>query len=560
MRSATALFLLFAAACGGNDASPTDTPPNYEPPLPIDTGWPPGDIGSLEIVHHVNDGSTQVYGVFTQSSPGFQNLAQCSVDNTICIGRFPSDEDDWEDLDPDAELEQDTVVTRFAGFDIEYGPYTLPYRENPDTKFGYYSYDATGEELPEGWIAATFGGQWPEYEGERDLFVSPPIELVQPAIDSHITFTNGEKVPFEWVPTGRGIVTLNVFTRFTLSRIYKLEDDGYFELDADSLGLNGDTEDLTFLFTRWDIQEKVIAGNVISFVSSSDAFFSGQYIQIGARLPLIVADACDEALGRAPLEAGGWWGYLGGAINNDLDPNNNCIKGLNADAIGNDGMFRMDVGPRHSVSVDYNTFDQSASVYFMNDCHNVNSCFIGNDQSVDPNVHEFLNYFNPDDEQKSIYLVLDMTTAGPSIFTLDVTDEELTPPDMYDTCTLAQAATPTLTSANYYADFFAFTDKVNPGSGGCTGTSLPGPDAMTPVTLGSGQTIDVNISMPGGDPAIYLLYNCVDAFSCPIGADLSLGQNEQLSYTNLGAGTENLYLVVDSKTGLLPYFLGVNIY
>ena len=55
-----------------------------------------------------------------------------------------------------------------------------------------------------------------------------------------------------------------------------------------------------------------------------------------------------------------------------------------------------------------------------------------------------------------------------------------------------------------------------------------------------------------------MLYDCANAFLCGAGGDLSLGPNEQLFYENVSAGVERVYLVVDSKSGLHPFFLSVN--
>ncbi|MEZ4236061.1 MAG: hypothetical protein R3F59_07850 [Myxococcota bacterium] len=567
IRSLTALSLLLVAACSGSDGVAPPVVDDYTPPPNIDTGWPAGDLASLQIVHSVNDDETKAYGVFADSAPSFLNLAECSIDGTICINGFP-DVDDWEELDPDQEAERESIVTRFAGYDIKMGSYTLPYREDPDTHFGFYYFDA-GSDNQEGLIDLAWGGQleavgYDEEEKPPQVYVPPPIELQKPAAGDHITFTNNEFVPFEWVPTGEGEVTLAVFTRFTLARQYQLKDDGYFELDADSLGLSGTTEDLTFLFTRWLRTDVNYKGHSVKFIASSEAYFTGQYIQVGSRDFLSTPDECTEAEGRAALEAGNWWGYLGNSVNADYTAN--CLNGgFDAGSAGRDGVFRIDIQPKHSIGIEYNTFDESASIYLASSCNNVenNSCFVGNDTSPDPNTSEYVQYFNPDDEMRSVYVVLDTTESGPTVYTLDMTDDELGPPDMYDNCADAQAAlssSQTLQAANYYADFTAYTNTLNPGSGGCTGTSLPGPESMVPVTLQSGETLQVNVSMPTGDPAVYLLYNCQNTVSCTVGADDSLGSSEAVTYQNQSAGTENLYIVVDSKVSMQPYFLGVQIY
>ncbi|NCG21879.1 MAG: hypothetical protein GWP91_22915, partial [Rhodobacterales bacterium] len=56
------------------------------------------------------------------------------------------------------------------------------------------------------------------------------------------------------------------------------------------------------------------------------------------------------------------------------------------------------------------------------------------------------------------------------------------------------------------------------------------------------------------------LYSCATTTSCAAGADNSVGSSEGLVYENITAASETLYLVVDSKTTLLPYFLTLDIF
>lgn len=571
MRSLLLLGFILTACSGDPKAEPKPEP-EPEAPEVVDTGWPPGDLGNIHIAYHADTDKLDVFALFTESAPSFSNLAQCAIQGGTCFGAFAEDEDTFEEYDPDQDVERDTIVTRFAGFDLQIGPYKLPYREDPETKFGFYYTngdmpDPDTDELVEPPFGETIGikwsGEWEPYEGTEDLYVPQPVELLAPPPGTHIVFTNNETLPFEWVPTGEGLVTLSVATQFTLARMYVLEDDGYFGLNVDDLALLSDSDDLTFVLARWSQSTIRKYGHVVELLATSDVSFTGTYLQIGTRLPLDPADECAEAQGSLPLAAGGWWGYLGGAIDSDVTAPSSCIGTYPAGSSGADGIFRVNVEPKHAFSVDYNLLDASASVYFVEDCNNTSgTCLNGRDQSPDPNVHEYLQIFNPNDDPQVVYLVIDATGFGDtSVYTLDVTDDELLPPELYDTCADAQLAPYPLASDNYYSDFLSFTNNLNPGDGGCTGTSLTGAEALTRVELQSGQSLTANINMPGGDPALYLLYNCLDAFSCPIGSDVGgVSASEQLVYTNYSASPETLYLVIDSKgVGLRPYFLGVSI-
>ena len=94
--------LLLAVGCSGSSTEETDTSAAdtdtdtviTEPGTTlIDTAWPPGDLGSLNIIHHVNTRKTGVFGVFAKSAPNYVNMAQCAVTGNTCMTGIPSDED-----------------------------------------------------------------------------------------------------------------------------------------------------------------------------------------------------------------------------------------------------------------------------------------------------------------------------------------------------------------------------------------------------------------------------------------------------------------------------------
>jgi hypothetical protein len=359
----------------------------------------------------------------------------------------------------------------------------------------------------------------------------------------------------EWVPTGEGFVTLAVVPSFGDGTMYLLHDDGYFEVNTDDLGLGGDIEDFDVVLSRWSVNETQHFGHVVDFVAKSDVQFSGQLLNIGGRTEIEPANKCAEAEGSLPLGAGEYWGTNAGQ-SGELDPTNGCLgTSFYADAAGNDSIVRLQVGSHHMIGVDYNMPDRSASVYFLTDCNDASTCFQGSDLYPDVNIHEYLSYFNYDDDPATIYLVLDGTdNEGEPVYTLDITDEYLGEPPAYDQCADAQGAAVVPPGA-YYSEFVAYTGQLNPGTGGCTASSTPGPDLLIPVEIPAGANWTANVNMPDGDPALYLVFNCNDAFSCAAGSDGSLGETEDIAYTNGTAYTQRAYLVVDSKSGLKPFFI-----
>ncbi len=584
----TAAATLFVACTEGDDTGQNEGTDNGEtvtqaPPELDDTGWPAGDLAGFFMDLGTGFNPPTLSAVFTESSPGFVNLAQCGANpNKPCLTTFPQDEDEFEDVTTDREIERETINTRFLGFDIRFAGYSIPYREDAETGFGFYNRKLTEEEpTPLGWVGAGWEeSQWPAWTGEDLLYVSDVIELVSPRPGENISFHDGQKVPIEWVPTGEGEITLQVNSDLAgITRMYLLNDDGYFELDVDSLGLGGAlSEDLDFTLQRWNRERVQKFGHVIDFVATSRASFTGEFFQTGGREFLRASDQCAEATGLPPIQAGGYWGFLGdfGADINvgDTEPSSRtdnsvgCLPPWGGEcAGGSDALYKVEVPPRHLLQVEYNVYDDNGVFYFLSNCDNRYSCFLGADFDPMENVPEFLNFFNTTDSLRRFYLVADSqgTQSGricyasqpiASYYTLDVKLDPLSEPDMYDSCEDAedeQAIFP----GNYYAENTAYTNDLNPGIGGCTGSSTPGPDAMVPIDVNAGQSIQVNVNMPGGNPAIYFVYQCDDAFSCPAGCDASIDEKELCSYTNQSAVDERIYAVIDSEDGILPYFLSI---
>jgi len=566
----TVLAALALVGCTGSQSGDTGTvttPTTTSSTVPVDTGWPPGDVGAFQIAHNVNDGTTWAYALATASATNFMNAAECGAQKTTCYPRIDGlDDDTFVTFDPDLGIDRTVTTTRYLGYTLTEGPYTVPYHEDPKTGFGFYAADVSSSPFESGWNPVTWGGQWPEYEGDKqgDLYVPEPIQLLTPATGA-FTFTDNSTQTIEWIPTGEGVVTLAVIPKFGDGLFYRLHDDGYFELPANDLGLTtSDVNDITLVLTRWNNLEPTHFGEVTDFTSTSSVTFHGELVNIGTREEIQLPNRCAEAQGALPLEAGTYWGSNRG-YTNDLSPSpftfNSClynsyIGNFYANTKGLESIARLEVEPHHQIGVSYNMPAESASVYFVTDCNDENSCFAGADVDPNANVAETISYFNPDQDTKTIYLVLDSTDnkGNVPIWTLDLTDNLLDAPPMEDFCTDAEAAAPVSPGA-YYADFVAYTGDLNPGTGGCTGTSLPGPEAIMPIDIPPYGTLNANVNMPGGDPALYLLYDCAQSFTCAGGSDGSLDAAESVVYQNTSLYTQRVYLVVDSKTGLKPFFL-----
>jgi hypothetical protein len=567
MRISVATMLILLGACEGDPADGGTDGDGTIPPPPVttdDTGWPPGQVSHMHIWHQATDNRTRAYAMFSQNDFSFPNVAQCAIEGTICLPPFP-DPGDPPTVVSTTQFDQSNVSTVFAGFEVELGPYPLNYVEQPESGFGSYSADVSGQPLPVGWIGVSWGGAWKPYEGTEDLYVSPPIDLISPPAGAHVRFQNGEDLILEWLPTGEGDVTITVVPEVADILIFGVEDDGYHAFDVDTeLGLVEDTEEVTFILSRWNTSELRKYGHVIELTASSDASFTSTYNNIGSRTRINPADKCTEAQGSLPLGTGNYWGFLD-AYENDLDPipvYPQCpLETINSDARGKEALVKIELDPYESVNVDYNTFAPlSAATYLLEECDDINTCIIAADVSDNANDHEFVNYFNNSDDRQTLYLGLDSSDKDNGVFTLDMTVSELADPEMYDVCADAKDPAAVTTGAgtwSYFETFTAYTADSNPGAGGCTGTSLGGNEAILVLEIPTMMTASILVTMPGADPGIYLLYDCDNPSFCPVGSDASLGPEEKFTYENVSADTERVYLVVDSKSGLQPFFVSV---
>lgn len=111
-------------------------------------------------------------------------------------------------------------------------------------------------------------------------------------------------------------------------------------------------------------------------------------------------------------------------------------------------------------------------------------------------------------------------------------------------------------SGTLVVDNTPFNDDHNAEQlGDCTGFRTPGNDVVYAVTLGAGETLDADVIGVGDtDVAIYLLDHCPvdpnDATACVVGADQgNRGQRDVITFTNVTAADQDLFLVVDSFFG-----------
>ena len=160
--------------------------------------------------------------------------------------------------------------------------------------------------------------------------------------------------------------------------VVRLPDHGAFELDPEELVAAMPTDELTFTLTRWDLSSLETNGAVVDVVATSRAAFTASFADVGRRSEITASETCEEVQSDRPLSTGIYWGNLG---DYGADRQPSCVEP--GCAFGNDGLFLVEVPPRHHFQVEYNVFTDSASMYLQVDCRS-DTCE-GSD--TDPNAN-----------------------------------------------------------------------------------------------------------------------------------------------------------------------------
>ena len=108
-------------------------------------------------------------------------------------------------------------------------------------------------------------------------------------------FHDGETIPIHWNPSGAGQVYLTIVGGPLFARLYLLEDDGFFELEVDSLGLGMDPIELEFTVSRWDRSLVSIRGNELEIAATSEVSFTRSYHFTAGRTAIEMEDTCKLA-------------------------------------------------------------------------------------------------------------------------------------------------------------------------------------------------------------------------------------------------------------------------
>lgn len=493
---------------------------------------------------------TQILGMFVETRRDILNLAQCvGSDSSFCATELPQNAGDSvlvDSLDPTLFEE---LATRDVGNVVSLGDWKANYAYDSAKELGFYFGAEPNVDLPGGKLGLTLDGEWGPYAGTDDISSPTAIEITSHDPMVFNEFFDVEPIPLRWVPGDQGDVYLYVSSPAE-QRLYRLEDDGEFDLDLTALGL-GDNDVIDMILGRWSLATIDHDGHEIDVEIQSNQRLRGQWRTIGSRTELTdVWDECADAEGAPGVGTGNYFGSIQG-FGRDLNPGNNGCTGFPASGV--DGIIPIDLQPEDLLTVTYQLTADDASLYLLTDCSDVGSCLVGEDKTAASGL-ESVVFFNESGAAVRVYAILDAYNGVTDIFNLDIEIESLGGDILVPTCVdaIGQGPAP---SGSYHGTIAGNADLLDPS---CA-TPAGGGEGMTQVYLEPGQRLTATVTAPVGDPKLYLLYNCSIADSCFLSSDTQNNGTETLVYDNATGFSEFLYVVLDSEFNLGEYFLDITI-
>lgn len=554
MRAYVALFVVVGCAGDSTDLGPGDTDTATEPTDTDVPGPVRSDEGSFVVLSWLPSAvaaapETVILGMFAENRRGILNLAQCvGSAASFCVTDLPENPGDSvpvESLDPSLLGE---LNTRDVGETVSLGDWTAEYRFDSATDAGFYFGAENNVDLPGRKLGLTLGGEWGPYAGTDDISAPTPMVLTShdPMVQNE--FFDAEPIPLRWEPGTKGEVYLEASTPLE-QRLYKLDDDGEYDLDLSALGLAAD-DDVTLLLGRWSIETVDHDGHEVNVQIQSNQRLVGTWRTIGSRSELDPYDECADARGAPSAVTGNYFGSIQG-YTRDLNPGNNGCTGYAASGV--DGIVPIDLQPEDLLTVTYQLTANDASLYLLTDCAEVGTCLVGEDATGQSGLEQVV-WFNDTGNPIRVYAILDAFDEVNDIFNLDITIDSLGGDVLVPTCVDALDQGPAVTGS-YHGTVAGNADLLDPD---CAAPASGG-EGMTQVYLEPGQRLTVTATVPQGDPKLYLLYNCSIADSCFLAEDAAANGTETLVYDNATGFSEFLYVVLDSELNLGEYFLDITI-
>lgn len=559
MRLVIPALLLFACKNGETD-EPTDTadPPTVDtdPPTPLG-----GDEGGVALLRTYEAGvltASRLVGLFVSDDQDFVNVAQCALDEEApCLRALPP-VGQQRPFQPIDRFVPSDGFTQYVGLRVRVGPWVSNYTVGDE--LSYYDADLTDEEAFSGPARVRFDGvEWGPFDVEDAITVPDGFTLISPLpLESTIVFSDDDAFPLLWVadPTTDADIVITVRHAEdpeVEAKVLRVPDTGSYGLDLSNLGFTGD-QPLILNIGRWTLDDFDVNGNAMTVQTVSESVLNLDFRDVGLREPIEIVEECRIEPPRLPL--GRFYGDLTLAFNDYEEVA--CLQSFDA-ANGTDAVFTLSVPPRTRTEVTYRQLDANASMYLLDGCAPGSPCVMGADSNSGQGP-ETLTVFNDSATEFLTYtLVLDAADeATGGLFFLDHERTALPEPDWADTCVQALAAAELVPGDYYGPDLQAFTNRFDLSFSDCTGTSLPGPDGLLPITIPTGQRLEVSMSMTDGDAALYLLSDCSDVDTCLLGEDMP-GDVEVLVYENTSGADLPVFLVLDTDGPSGPYFMTVTL-
>lgn len=191
-----------------------------------------------------------------------------------------------------------------------------------------------------------------------------------------------------------------------------------------------------------------------------------------------------------------------------------------------------------AIDADLCASSYDTKLYIADSALNVIDC---NDDSCPGYMSELFDVALTGGE--TYYIFVDGYGGSSGDYILNITEDIILPPEDGETCDIA---IPLMDGPFAFdVDLCLYANDYSPLSGGCTGYTANGPEAVYLIDLAPGGTIEV-CEDGAIDLAIYLVTDCADVGGSCVAGDDS-GNPECLTYTSTTGGT--FYLMVDTYSG-----------
>ena len=223
----------------------------------------------------------------------------------------------------------------------------------------------------------------------------------------------------------------------------------------------------------------------------------------------------------------------------DLNPGPAGCAGV--DSAGADAMVKVEIPDGQRLFAETSG---THAIYLMTDCSDARTC-------VDGTAEGPLTFLNDTGRDIEAYVVIDDLTGRPPTTITDVTIDIQPPYPLPDTCDEAIAFDPLVMGDELavWGDLETYAndlDLSDPGPS-CAPYATWGREAMVPVRLEAGETVEVTMTAPGSDPVLYFLTDCADTSTSLICADDTIqDEPETLSYTNETGAPIDGYIILDT--------------